>query len=237
MSAAASRPGEAITARDVFFAMPVQDGQLVSGNWRPGLVADRDYAGNAPLSASLAGQGFGDEQLVYQIMLQVRGMLNKANIHINEDAEIEISHHFGLRRFREYGAVIVTCINRQYAKKLVIQLPRQKHPYHFHKQKEETFQLLEGDLEIVKDGARTSMRVGDTFLVGPESGTNSTPSMAASSRRSRPPTTTTIPSTRIRRSRGSTAAIARPRSTIGSPISAPGTRCDPVMKLGAVHAG
>ena len=62
---------------------------------------------------------------------------------------------------------IVTCINRQYAKKLVIQLPRQKHPYHFHKQKEETFQLLDGDLEIVKDGARTSMRAGDTFLVEP----------------------------------------------------------------------
>ena len=140
---------------------------MLSGNWRQGLVADRDYPGNAPLSASLAGQGVGDEQLVYQIMLQVRGMLNKANIHINEDAEIEISHHFGLRRFREYGAVIITCINRQYAKKLVIQLPRQKHPYHFHKQKEETFQLLDGDLEIVKDGARTSMRVGDTFLVAP----------------------------------------------------------------------
>ena len=67
----------------------------------------------------------------------------------------------------EYGAVIITCINRQYAKKLVIQLPRQKHPYHFHKQKEETFQLLDGDLEIVKDGARTSMRIGDTFLVAP----------------------------------------------------------------------
>jgi sialic acid synthase SpsE/mannose-6-phosphate isomerase-like protein (cupin superfamily) len=161
------KAGETITARDVFFAMPVQEAQMLSGNWRQGLVADRDYPGNAPLSASLAGQGVGDEQLVYQIMLQVRGMLNKANIHINENAEIEISHHFGLRRFREYGAVIVTCINRQYAKKLVIQLPRQKHPYHFHKQKEETFQLLDGDLEIIKDGARTSMRVGDTFLVSP----------------------------------------------------------------------
>ena len=87
MSAALSPRARRCTARDVFFAMPVQDGQLVSGDWRPGLVADRDYAGNAPLSASLAGQGFSDEQLVYQIMLQVRGMLNKANIHINEDAD------------------------------------------------------------------------------------------------------------------------------------------------------
>src|SRR5690606_20155154 len=88
-------------------------------------------------------------------------------IHINEDASIEISHHYGLRRFREYGAVIVTCINRSYAKKLVIQLPRQKHPYHHHKQKEETVQLLDGDMEIVKNGERISLRPGDTFLVEP----------------------------------------------------------------------
>ena len=55
-------------------------------------------------------------------MLQVKGMLSKANIHFNQDASIEISHHYGLDRFREYGAVIVTCINREYAKKYVIDL-------------------------------------------------------------------------------------------------------------------
>jgi sialic acid synthase SpsE/quercetin dioxygenase-like cupin family protein len=161
------KKGEALSRKDVFFAMPVGEGQLVSGQFRAGLVADADYAAKAALPDSLAGQGSADEQIVYQIMLQVRGMLNKANIHINEDAEIEISHHYGLRRFREYGAVLVTCINRQYAKKLVVQLPRQKHPYHFHKQKEETFQLLDGDLEIVKEGARTQLAPGDTFLVQP----------------------------------------------------------------------
>lgn len=159
--------GEVLQRQDIFFAMPVQDGQLVSGQWRPGLVADRDYALNAAIGAAIGGQGVSDEQLVYQIMLQVRAMLNKASIHINEDASIEISHHYGLKRFREFGAVIITCINRTYAKKLVIQLPRQKHPYHFHKQKEETFQILDGDLEIVKDGAKLRMVPGDTFLVEP----------------------------------------------------------------------
>lgn len=161
------KKGETLARKDVFFAMPVENGQLVSGQFRAGLAADADYAAKAALPETLAAQGSADEQIVYQIMLQVRGMLNKANIHINEDAEIEISHHYGLRRFREYGAVLITCINRQYAKKLVVQLPRQKHPYHFHKQKEETFQLLDGDLEIVKEGARTQLLPGDTFLVQP----------------------------------------------------------------------
>jgi N-acetylneuraminate synthase len=50
---------------------------------------------------------------------------------------------------------------------LVIQLPRQKHPYHFHKQKEETFQLLYGDLEVELDGKRIKPQVGDTILVKP----------------------------------------------------------------------
>ena len=159
--------GETLQRNDVFFAMPVQEGKLVSGEWRPGLVADRDYALNEALDSGVGGQGHSDEEAVYQIMLQVRGMLNKANISINEDAAIEISHHYGLKRFREFGAIIITCINRSYAKKLVIQLPRQKHPYHFHKQKEETFQLLDGDLEIVKDGEKIRMVPGDTFLVEP----------------------------------------------------------------------
>ncbi|MGE0212708.1 MAG: N-acetylneuraminate synthase family protein [Parvibaculaceae bacterium] len=159
--------GEAITRKDVFFAMPVQEGQLNSGQWRPDVAADRDYSAKAALPDTLTGGGSGEDQLVYQIMLQVRGMLAKANIHINDDAAVEISHHYGLKRFREYGAVIITCINRSYAKKLVLQLPRQKHPYHFHKQKEETFQLLDGDLEIFKDGNRSSLRPGDTFLVSP----------------------------------------------------------------------
>ena len=140
---------------------------MTSGEFRPGMMADKNYAANEALSAGMVPARVSDEQIVYQIMLQVRALLNTAGIYINEDATIEISHHFGLRRFREFGAVLVTCINREYAKKLVIQLPRQKHPYHYHKKKEETFQLLSGDLEIVKEGHRHLLRPGDTLLVEP----------------------------------------------------------------------
>ena len=50
--------------------------------------------------------------------------------------------------------------------KLIVQLPRQKHPYHFHK-KEETFHVLYGDLEIEKNGNPILLKTGDTFLVKP----------------------------------------------------------------------
>jgi len=162
----AVKAGDKIGAEDVFFAIPFQEGQLNSGKFRPGMVASKNYAANAPLTEDVIFAGDSSDT-IFQIMLQVRGMLNIAGIYINEDAEIEISHHYGLARFREYGAVLITCVNRDYAKKLVVQLPRQKHPYHFHKQKEETFQLLAGEVEIVKDGRPHKLMPGDTLLVAP----------------------------------------------------------------------
>jgi N-acetylneuraminate synthase len=92
-------------------------------------------------------------------------MLNSAGVFVGRNSSVEISHHYGLERFREFGCVIVDVINRQYCKKILIMLPRQKHPYHYHARKEETFQLLSGDLEIVLDGRKARLMVGDTFLV------------------------------------------------------------------------
>ena len=103
--------------------------------------------------------------IINNIMLQVRGMLNDARIKIGKHSDIEISHHYGLSRFREFGAVIIDIINRKYCKKLIIQLPRQKHPYHYHEKKEETFQILYGDLEVEVAGESMSLSQGDIATV------------------------------------------------------------------------
>ncbi len=161
------RKGERLNRERVFFAMPLHDGQLTSGDWFEGIEADRDYAANEAISEDVADYALPPEEIIYRIMLQVKGMLHKARIKLGKDSAIELSHHYGLERFREFGAVIMNCINRQYCKKLIVQLPRQKHPYHFHKRKEETFQLLYGDLEVELEGRRIRPQVGDTVLVRP----------------------------------------------------------------------
>jgi N-acetylneuraminate synthase len=148
--------------------MPRQDHQLSSGSWHNEIVANRDYAKDEPLDQTLANWSQSKGQVVGDIMLQVKGMLNEARISTGPDCSVEISHHYGLDRFREFGAVIVDCVNREYCKKLLVVLPRQKHPYHYHKRKEETFQLLHGDLEIEANGAARKLNPGDTFLVLPE---------------------------------------------------------------------
>jgi sialic acid synthase SpsE/mannose-6-phosphate isomerase-like protein (cupin superfamily) len=159
--------GERLTRDKVFFAMPLQEAQLSSGDWIECLVADKPYALNETISEKVADSEVSSDELIYRIMLEVRAMLNRARIPISEESSIELSHHYGLERFREFGAVIINCINREYCKKLIIQLPRQKHPYHFHKKKEETFQLLYGDMEVEKEGRQVSLNPGDTVLVEP----------------------------------------------------------------------
>jgi N-acetylneuraminate synthase len=159
------QPGELLQREKVFFAMPLQEGQLVSGEWLESLTADQAYEPNEPVNEEVAASERSTDEIIYRIMLEVRAMLNQARIFIGDDSSIELSHHYGLLRFREFGAVIINCINREYCKKLIIQLPRQKHPYHFHKKKEETFQLLYGDIEVEKEGKRISLEPGDTLLV------------------------------------------------------------------------
>lgn len=159
--------GQPIAREDVFFAMPLQDGQMDSGHFVENLPADRDYAELAPLSGDLIALEISDDQLLAQIMRQVRSMLHEASVPMGNEFNIELSHHYGLRRFREFGAVIIDCINRDYCKKYIIQLPRQKHPYHHHIKKEETFLVLSGEAEIEINGYRKSYQPGEMVVVKP----------------------------------------------------------------------
>ena len=94
-------------------------------------------------------------------------LLNEARIPLSAEFEVEYSHHYGIPKFREHGAVIINCINREYCKKIVVQLPGQKHPAHYHKLKEETFQVLHGILHLTRDGQERTFHPGDTCLVMP----------------------------------------------------------------------
>jgi len=158
---------EVIAREDVFFAMPTQDEGLTVSEWRSGLKAPCAIKQLDQIPNTIKSLESSNCEIVDEIMLQVRGMLNEARIELNRSDKIEISHHYGLNRFREFGAVIIDVINREYCKKLLIQLPRQKHPYHRHERKEETFQVLFGELEVEKNGQPIKLCAGDTFLVEP----------------------------------------------------------------------
>ncbi|MEX2283731.1 MAG: N-acetylneuraminate synthase family protein [Gemmatimonadota bacterium] len=160
------KEGTALSTVDVYFAMPCEDGQLSSGEFRCGVVLSGDAdVDDAIKTASLVRTQDVEKQNLFAAIHTIKAMLNEAHIPLSTDFEAEFSHHFGLAQFAEWGATIITCVNRSYCKKLVIQTPGQKHPSHYHKRKEETFQVLYGELEVEVEGRRRKLLPGDTLLV------------------------------------------------------------------------
>jgi sialic acid synthase SpsE/quercetin dioxygenase-like cupin family protein len=159
--------GDTIKRDDVFFAMPCHEGQTTSGEfgqYRASFVAARDYERFERIEEHREPDLIS---FTREIIHEAKGMINEANITTGDDIEIELSHHYGITNFRQNGAVLLNLINREYCEKLIVVLPGQQHPSHLHKIKEETFQLLWGDLEVKLEGQTVKMKPGDKVLVHP----------------------------------------------------------------------
>jgi N-acetylneuraminate synthase len=157
---------ETLTRGDVYFAMPFIEGQLSSGKFDQGGKTLVALAKDAPLvlaQMELPKPPLG--QIFYRSIHEAKGLLNEARIALGSGFSVEFSHHYGLERFREVGAIIIDCVNRSYCKKLVIQFPGQRHPAHYHKAKEETFQVLYGILDMEVDGQPCRLYPGQTVLI------------------------------------------------------------------------
>ena len=145
--------------------MPLQDGQLLSGRFMPGIVADRNYTAGEALSQSLRSDAKPKKEIIYHSIHAIKGMLNEKRVQLGNDFQVELSHHFGINRFHEVGATIITCFNKEYAKKIIVSLPGQWNPIHYHKKKDETFQILSGDLEIEINGRRKTLEPGESLWI------------------------------------------------------------------------
>lgn len=161
-AAAPIRKGQKIGRADVFFAMPCENGQMTSGLFQDGIVASRDYAANEGIYETRNISLTAD---IRSIIHDVKGMLYEAKIVVGPQFELELSHHYGLEHFRNYGATIINIINREYCKKLIVILPGQKHPNHMHKIKEESFQVLSGTLTLTLNGITKDINSGEVVTV------------------------------------------------------------------------
>ncbi len=164
----AARPiprGRELTREDVFFAMPCRPGQTQSGQFgrkRARFRAGRQYQPLEPIEETSPGDGITRAR---EIIHHCRGMLHEAGVILGDGCEIELSHHYGLDRFPQTGALIVNLVNREYCKKIVVMLAGQEHPCHRHQVKEETFQLLWGDLRVNLNQIDHHLQPGDLLLV------------------------------------------------------------------------
>ena len=160
-------PGGSNVGRDdVFFAMPCQDNQLTSaeiGRIRTKVISSKGYSKNEAIYDKPVD--LDNTSQIRRIINRVKGVLNEANIHCDKETVFEISHHYGLEKFGEYGVVLINIINRNYTKKLLVQFAGQVNPNHMHKKKEETFVVLNGSGYIQLLNKRYEMKKGDKLLI------------------------------------------------------------------------
>jgi sialic acid synthase SpsE/mannose-6-phosphate isomerase-like protein (cupin superfamily) len=162
------KSGAKVTRDSIFFAMPCAEGQMASGEWNADMITNKAHkADQALMSADVAPQEVPSDLAVKHSIHKVKALLNEAGMPLNSEFEVEFSHHFGLANFAEVGAVLINCVNRDYCKKIIVQLPHQRHPKHYHKSKEETFQVIYGILQVEIDGHRKTMHPGETCLIQP----------------------------------------------------------------------
>jgi sialic acid synthase SpsE/mannose-6-phosphate isomerase-like protein (cupin superfamily) len=159
--------GKTVTADDVFLAMPCLEGQFHAGKYYE--VVDsftpmQPIYANMPIGLDLP-EKLPKAVLITSIMARIKEALDEAKIKLDRNVEVELSHQYGFDRFFDIGAVIIDVVNRDYCKKLLIQFPHQAHPSHRHIEKEETFQVLSGTVDVLVNEKKSRLYAGEKQLV------------------------------------------------------------------------
>ena len=160
------KKGEKLTADKLFFAMPNSDGQFIANDFSKyrDFFAVEDIPVNAPVSFANT-QVQDNRAKVREVVGKLCKLIKDSGIQLQDKLDLELSHHYGLDRFDEVGCAIITCVNREYCKKILLQLPGQYNPVHTHHKKEETFHVLYGTLEITLAGEKKVYQAGDIVVV------------------------------------------------------------------------
>jgi sialic acid synthase SpsE/mannose-6-phosphate isomerase-like protein (cupin superfamily) len=158
--------GEAVKPSNVFYAMPNIKDQLVAQDFSKysEYVALKDIpADGAVMTEDVTSRN--TRELVHKIVSDVKNLIRKSKVQVPGQCDLEISHHFGIERFREIGITAITVVNREYCKRLMVVLPGQKHPEQWHNQKDETYHILYGDVTVELDGKKSTHKSNDVINI------------------------------------------------------------------------
>jgi len=160
------RAGETIQHSNVFFAMPNVKDQLVAQDFSK--YSEYVALSNLPAHGAVM-QGSVDarntRELVHKIVSDVKSLIRKSKVQVPGQCDLEISHHYGLEKFREFGITAITVVNREYCKRLMVVLPGQKHPEQWHNRKDETYHILYGDVTVALDNKQSTHRANDVITI------------------------------------------------------------------------
>jgi sialic acid synthase SpsE/D-lyxose ketol-isomerase len=158
--------GDIVLNEDIYFAFPPIKDQFTANDYSKYSSFKAMTEINIDEAVTKDNSSITHQRLVLEkITKQVNKLINAAEIHLPSSIQMEISHHYGLEKFNQFGMVIFTLINRTYCKKLLISLPGQIHPAQYHKKKEESFMLVYGDLTLTINDKDIKMELGQIITI------------------------------------------------------------------------
>lgn len=155
-----------INHKDIFFAFPPSKNQITAESFSKYnlFFSTTNIKKNHPLLSTNC-KITNKRKKIYEIIKKTNMFIDKTDINIPASIPIEVSHHYGLDQFENYGLVMFTLVNRNYCKKILFVFPNQRHPEQFHKKKEETFNIVYGDLELEIDKKKFFLKRGDIITI------------------------------------------------------------------------
>lgn len=160
------KKGSSIESNDVFYAFPNLKNQLVANDMSKynHYTLKRALRAGEPIYMSDV-QKSDTREKVYKAVKAVHDLIKESGIAVPQTVELEVSHHYGMDKFQEIGLTMMTIVNREYCKKLIIMLPGQEHPMQYHKKKEETFNILYGEFSVTLNGKKSLYKPGDVVTI------------------------------------------------------------------------
>jgi len=157
------RKNEKLDSSNIYFAFPKQKGQLSSQDLKKNttIISNKKISEKIKKNEVVLDKNLILEYKVNSYLHKAKAMLNYNNVRVGENFDMEISHHKGINNFEKVGCFLFNIVNRGYAKKLLVMLPNQKHPSHFHKIKSETFIIISGSLTLIDNKKKYFLLPGD----------------------------------------------------------------------------
>jgi sialic acid synthase SpsE/quercetin dioxygenase-like cupin family protein len=158
--------GERVEQKNTFLAIPSEPGQIVAND----MSKYTEYVAVEPipaLGAALASKLQTSDRMrqVLHIVGEVKKMLKRSKVVVPGQCELEISHHYGIDNFSKFGSTVITVVNREYCKRVIVLLPGQSHPEQWHKQKDETYHILHGEIALTLDSKEQTKKANDVVVI------------------------------------------------------------------------
>lgn len=161
--------GDTIDDSKVFYAWPNHEKQMLSIDMSRFILykAEKAIDINEPIF-EYSVKKEDTRTVFWRVVTDVKNFLDESGVVYPGKTDLEISHHYGIDNFYETGLTMITVVNREYCKKLLILLPGQKHPEQYHKKKEETFIVLYGSLQLRLNGIVQTLTKGNLVTIKPK---------------------------------------------------------------------